>query len=265
MLILFLLSATGFSLIPPVCSIGVNPFSPGAPDTFFWAVFSSEMVRASFGTHPPEVVPEQPQELLPGHWSRPDITGGLYGQVVHIGEVAGHRSKELASQAKGGRSNRAVVVLWDYDAGCDLTPFGDGAPWGVVGDTAYFVARLRDRAEWADDLPTFDAYWGGEMIYPFAATKHGREFQEYMRASRAEPQSPIQEERELTARQAFQLVRALPSACDYVKGRFWARLRLRWHMWKWAEFRDYYPADRIFRNHERLRDEENPGLKQRCE
>lgn len=257
MQVLTLFSAAALGLVPPLCSTAVNPFSPGPSETFFWGVFTDEMVEAPPGDHP--------LDLDTGHWSVPDSARAVYGQVVHIGDIAGYRSPELRRESEAGGRIRAVVVLWDYDAGCEPTRFGNGTPWGVVKDTAYFRATLRDPSEWAGGVPTFDAYWAGETIYPFTATQHGREFREYARSQWGEAEASTEEEKHLSPVQAFRLVRALPASCEYIRSRFLARMRLRWVMWRWKEFEDHDPADRIFKYHRSLRDGETEYLKRWCE
>lgn len=255
--VLALASVTLLGMVPPVCSIEVNPFAPGRSETFFWGVFSDEMLEAPPGDHSLRVEP--------GHWSVPDSGSAVYGQVVYVGEVAGYASAELRRTAGDSGPIRAAVVLWDYDAGCEPIRFGNGSPWGVVGDTAYFRATLRDSSQWADGVPTFDAYWAGGTIYPFTATEHGREFREHVRSGWGEIEPEDREEKHLTPVQAFRLVQALPGSCDYVSRAFVARMRLRWVLWRWKEFEGYYPADRIFGYHRELSAGENELLKRWCE
>lgn len=255
--ILTLISAALLGLTRPFCSIAVNPFSPGPSETYFWGVFSDEMVEAPPGDHP--------LGMEPGHWSTPDSGNVVYGQVVYIGEVAGHRASELRRNLGDRGYIRAVVVLWDYDAACEPTRFGNGTPWGIVGDSAYFRATLRERSEWVGELPTFDVYWAGEGIYPFTATKHGREFQAYLREEWDNTELAREEKGRLTAAQAFRLVRALPDRCAYLRSPLIAKVRLWWVMWRWREVRDYYPAGQILEQHRKLRDRENTYLKGWCE
>lgn len=228
---------------PHRCSIGVNPFTPGPRESYFWAVFSSEL---RLDTSLP-----QPSAALPGHWTSADTSASHFGQVVHIGGFGGAGR----SWFEGGGQLRipriSILVLWDYDAGCDPTPFLGRRPWGIPGDTAYFRAVPRTRNLWIGNTPTFDVYWGGQTVYPFRATHSGRELASYLREEVPDWSDPW-ESAHLTASDAFQLVSELPSPCDYIVDESAARRRLALAQAKWLSRVEVWPVESMLETHQSL-------------
>lgn len=230
------------TLIAPVhrCSIEVNPFAPGPRESYFWAVFSSDL---RLDTSLPSRLPR-----LPGHWSSADSSASHFGQVVQIGGFGGAGRSWFEGGGPLRIPRRAIVVLWDYDAGCDPTPFLGRRPWGIPGDTAYFRAVPRTRNLWVGNTPTFDVYWGGQTVYPFRATYSGRELARYMREEVPDWSDPF-ESPHLTAVDAFRLVSELPSPCDYVVDQRAARLRLDGAQAEWSSRIEERPVKSVFQTH----------------
>lgn len=236
---------------PPVCSIEVNPFSVGSSDTYFWGVFGSETVQAPAAGHP--------VTQRPGHYSVPDTTPDVWGQIVYVHDAAGEGAGQLALDDSRSWTSAAVVVLWDYDAGCEPTPFDGPEPWGFSGASAYFLVSPRDREDWAYGLPTFDAYYAGQTIYPFAATRHGLESIQARREFWEEHGDPLPEPPRLSPQEVFELLQVLPFPCDYVHDLESASNRLREAIFDWSTKVTYRPADRIFEKHVDWRDHAGPA------
>lgn len=225
------------------CSIEVYPFTPGPRESYFWAVFTDHLM---FDRRFP---PGRP--LLPGHWSSPDTMRSHFGQVVNVGGFGGAGRSWFGGGGILRTSTRAVVVLWDYDAGCDPTPFVGRRLWGVPGDTAYFRASPRPRMLWIQNTPTFDVYWGGEAVRPHSATFSGREREEHLR--RDMPQSAeLRSGDRLTALEGFELVFSLPGLCDYFTERDRAVARLRAVKQAWMPRLSDYAVESALRVHDRL-------------
>jgi hypothetical protein len=205
MLSVLLAAIMGFHPGTLRCSISVHPLTPHPGATYFVVAFSPEMVEVPPGDHP--------LGMEYGHWSAPDSVTAVYGQIVAVMASGGPGSNTLKRRFFNPRPSTAVLVLWDYDAGCDPTRFGSGGnPWGIPGDTAYIRAILRDSAEWAAGLPTFDIYYAGEGILPFTATFHGHEIHEYLDSIRAESGTPPYVVESLSPRQASSTLTSPTSA-----------------------------------------------------
>jgi hypothetical protein len=78
----------------------------------------------------------------------------IVGQLVAISHVSGVAAAFVRSAA--GRSRHAILVPWDHDPGCQPIPWVGEARWMPIGETGFVAARLRPRARWVDDIPTFD-------------------------------------------------------------------------------------------------------------
>jgi hypothetical protein len=135
----------------------------------------------------------------PGHWGR----GGerqIYGQVIQVERFGGADSTTLAL-AFGERSiAQAVIVPWDYDPSCRTTIRSRSAQWVPLGVPGMFTVRLRPESEWADGLPTFDAFMADLEPYPLGVL-----FQRGYRGTEALRTRPS-----LSAAEYFELYRALP-------------------------------------------------------
>lgn len=86
--------------------------------------------------------------LYPGHHG-PVYDRPIYGQIMRVDSALG----------PGARStSRVVLVPWDYDAGCNATPWGNSFVWRRPGASGLYSATLRDSAYWAGGLPTYDVF-----------------------------------------------------------------------------------------------------------
>ena len=117
-----------------------------------------------------------------------------------------------------------MLVLWDYDAGCSVTRYGGPLPLGVVGDTVFVRARLRDESEWVDGLPTYDSFWAGAHVYETASLTAWRDW--ILEIQREFSAPPWEREVRMSPREVFALVASLPQPCDYVWNRSAAATQL---------------------------------------
>lgn len=90
--------------------------------------------------------------------------GPVYGQVVRVERLSPAASPELraALERAGGR---VVLVPWDYMADCSPIQRRSGARWLADGASGLFEMRLRERAHWANDIPTLDVV--GIQFWPY--------------------------------------------------------------------------------------------------
>lgn len=75
------------------------------------------------------------------------------GQVLVVDRVAG-----IETPAEVVPGSRVVVVLRERGADCVLRPRRGPAAFLEPGARRFVSARLLDRREWLDDLPTFEAH-----------------------------------------------------------------------------------------------------------
>ncbi len=59
----------------------------------------------------------------------------------------------------------AVLVPWDYDAGCEPVPWSRSAHWLSSTDTLLVSATRRDTAHWAGGIPTYDVTAVPQSVY----------------------------------------------------------------------------------------------------
>lgn len=136
------------------------PFPPvrnrGA--TYFVATTLADTVLAGEGrVHP---------DSNEGHWGAGEAHA-VYGQVVRIDTLGGANEAELFRLLEQRRSRDVVVVPWDYDPACRPTYWSSSARWIDPGLVGLYVVRLRDKSEWADGRPTFDAFAAAFTPYPY--------------------------------------------------------------------------------------------------
>lgn len=80
-----------------------------------------------------------------------DTAGG--GQVLVVDRVAG-----IETPAEVVPGSRVAVVLRERDSDCALRPRRGPAAFLEPGARRFVSARLLDRREWLEDLPTFEAH-----------------------------------------------------------------------------------------------------------
>jgi hypothetical protein len=90
--------------------------------------------------------------VAPGH-SGPASDRTVYGLVLDVERVAGPARAQLPANA-----TRAIIVPWDYEAGCTPVPYALSARWVEAGLRGVFRAELRPRAAWANGIPTLDVF-----------------------------------------------------------------------------------------------------------
>ena len=132
------------------CSKG--PFSPlrSPGEIAFMGVASADTVFAGAG----DVV------WAPGR--QPERA--VYGLIVSAEQLTQHARRALPPN-----TTRFVVVPWDYRMDCEpVQKFGTAA-WIPAGTRGIFVAKLRDRKDWANDLPTLDVHRPDVTPYAYGA------------------------------------------------------------------------------------------------
>ncbi|MEX2530923.1 MAG: hypothetical protein WD960_09125 [Gemmatimonadota bacterium] len=248
MLVLTYLAAFAFGIGSPLCTMDFFPLSKHPELTYFWGTFGTEMLAASPGDRS---LPFERRE-----WAMPYSLDGLVGQEFALEAVAGRDSEILrALDGFDGEEGprRVVLVLWDYDPGCAPIPFKDGERLGIPGESVFAKGLLRERDLWSQGLPTFDLFFGGQHVYPFAATKHGRESAESLQRSRAERGDTLPPPPHLAASEAFELVHSLPERCEYATYPGITSARLDQLTETWAAKRDHAGVDRLLATHQRWR------------
>lgn len=251
--IVIALLATG-AATSGLCSVGINPFGVGPRESYFWGTFTDRVVFAGDA---------RLLSSLPGHWSMADSIDSVWGQVVRVRGFGGEGRRWFGGGGNLANPQDAIVVLWDYDAGCEPIPSSGPRPWGIPGDTAFFRVTPRTRNLWVNGTPTFDAYWAGEALYPFGATVHGREFQDHLRREFPDWVRPA-DSQVLTAVEAFNLLRALPEVCDYTRESATANARLRYVERQWQHRASDYAVQAIFNAHRALSRAGDRHLKDAC-
>ncbi len=97
--------------------------------------------------------------VAPGH-SGPASNRDIYGLELDVEAIAGPARALLPR-----RTTRAIVVPWDYDAGCRPVPFAPSVRWVSAGVRGVFRAELRPRSGWIDGVPTLDLFTPGTEPY----------------------------------------------------------------------------------------------------
>ena len=145
---------------PPVvpCSKVPIPVGRDSGATYFVGSATSDTLHAGVG----EV--RVGQDGGGGHWG-PTKPRQVYGQVVEIGRLAGRGDSllERAFRATGRRS--AIIVPWDYDAGCAPVFWGTSARWIETEQPGFFILELRPERHWVGGIPVFDAF--SPDLYPY--------------------------------------------------------------------------------------------------
>jgi hypothetical protein len=84
----------------------------------------------------------------PGHHG-PVYDRPIYGQVMRVDSALG----------PGARTgSRVVLVPWDYDSMCNEVPWGSSFLWRRPTARGLYTAVVRDSADWAGGLPTYDVF-----------------------------------------------------------------------------------------------------------
>jgi hypothetical protein len=97
-----------------------------------------------------------------GHFGR-SKSHPIYGQFVRVSRTGG------AGLGADVRSlDTVVVVPWDYDPACKPIPWSRTSAWLPPRGVQFFSVRLRDRANWYQQYPTFDAFAPENAAYPGA-------------------------------------------------------------------------------------------------
>ncbi len=135
------------------------------------------------------------------------------GQIFDLGGYSGSGAAVLDSALVEAGDSAVVVVLWDYDPGCNPTSWSGSAQWAVVGYPTFLTVTLRPISQWAGERPTFDSFWAGMMVYPSAATKVSSDSAVALDTLRL----PFSEvfPNALSPEEVFRLLRALPELCDW--------------------------------------------------
>ncbi|HKG92329.1 MAG TPA: hypothetical protein VKA84_10575 [Gemmatimonadaceae bacterium] len=163
-----------------------------------------------------------------------------YGQVVLLERVAGSGSDTLQPLLARGQ-RRAVVVNWRYGSPCwPQVRVPTESARILEPDTATFLAAaLRPRAQWAEGMPTFDVFEGGEP-YPhwFERLARASSFGHWTDARRNRPWLTPAEY--LTLYQSLPVDEPLPVTPDRFSSLFaWERTH--------RDLARRFPADRILR------------------
>lgn len=187
------------------CTIGPSPFSRWLGSSYVFGTFEDEVVRAT-----PGVVNSSG---LGGHMTRPPPDGSIFGQRLRVASAGGWGADEL-DRLPSRDPQSVIVVIWDFDASCAPTAYGGPLPMGIPGEDALVVGRLRDPEQWVGGTPTIDTFWGGAMLYPITALVQGRENAEW--AAQQWPPIPWEDEGELSAQEALELMETLPVPCQEI-------------------------------------------------
>lgn len=187
----------------PFCSISVSPFGLTLGGTYFLGSFSERVVEATPG-------PINPTGL-PGHVASPTNGETIWGQHMRV-TAAGGWSADAIHDGSRSLGQEVVLVLWDYDPSCSVTQYTGTVPFGIPGEEALVLGRLRDPDQWVDGIPTLDTFWGGGLVYPMAVLSEERDFLEWVQS---EYPSPRWEEQEsLSPAEAFELMTKMPEPCE---------------------------------------------------
>lgn len=132
----------------------------------------------------------------------------VFGQVFRLDRIGGDVPRELAAVRAGGHTE---VVLVPHATHCrDVTPWFGSARWTAPGSQIVSDVTLRPRDQWIGARPTFDVDPNHDA-YPRA----------YRRGDVDSPR--------MTAVQAFELVRVLPTSAEVQRDALDAyRPLLRW-------------------------------------
>ena len=174
------------------CTIAFDPLLVTSSTTFLLGTPRSDSLYAGNGLVEPTGTG--------GHLTPSIPDRSVYGQMFELEAIGGSGATEvsrtLGEWVPPWREERVAVVVWDYDAGCDPSKWGESFVWAPLGSASVLLAMLRPETHWArPDIPTFDAFYGGRL-YP------GREL-------------PTHSGGWLPARTVFNLLRSLPDVCAY--------------------------------------------------
>ena len=239
----------------PMCSISVRPFHPAPTSTYFLGVALEDTMVAG----------EDTVRLTgaPGEWGWARRRRPVMGQLIELRGVGGAGASLIKSVVHPSTSTAALVVLWDYDSGCQATQWGRSARWAVVGSELFVEAILRPQNKWVAGHPTFDTFFAGQLAYPSSAVRVYRELQNRL-DSTAGHSAPASDW--LSAAQVFDLVDRLPAECDWYRQPQEAAARLATVKKERAAWLTHYPADGIIRVHENRADNptSDPYLRHLC-
>ena len=238
-----------------LCSVEINPFAVPPRDSYFWATFTDRLAFA--GTLSSYGIP------LSDAWGMSDSTEAVWGQVVRIGGFGGEGRRWFGSGNTSVEPRTAIVVFWSYDAGCEPVLLPGKEAWGIPGVTAFFRATPRSKNLWVDGLPTFDAFWAGQTVYPFEATVQGAESQQWARRESLVRASPA-DSSVLGAIEAFNLLSSLPATCDYIRDSALATSRLASVQRQWQHRSSDPVVQQILGFHASLSKGGNRYLKEAC-
>ena len=93
-----------------------------------------------------------------GYWYRSWLPFGgrsIHGQVVRVERLSPSADPALAEAVRRS-GGRIVVVPWAYSTTCRRMRWERSARWLAPDTRGLFGASLRDRAHWADGVPTVD-------------------------------------------------------------------------------------------------------------
>jgi hypothetical protein len=228
------------------CTVEVTPFTRGPESTYLWGLPLSDTAFAGSGS--------VEYTLLPGSDTM------IFGQLIEVREFAGAGTTMLDSVFSATARREVVVVLWDYDAGCNPARPSLPQQWALVGYPVYLTLELRSHDLWADGRPTFDSFWGGQLVYPWGALKT---MSDSALKARTLPEGldtlppilrdvfadttflrPFSEAfpDALSASEVFEIVTALPSVCDWYHDSAEASRRVRQVWDKYADLLARYPG-----------------------
>lgn len=134
------------------CSLSEFPLAQGPGSAFLIVTTRADTVESG----PADV------EFAWGYSAdQPEEPRAIYGQVADVERIGGAAARGLDPSVR-----RVVLVPWGYRADCTTTAWSSSARWVEPGTRGVFTAALRDRAHWADGLPTFDIYTPYTQPYP---------------------------------------------------------------------------------------------------
>src|SRR5262245_1319232 len=207
-----------------LCSISVSPAPPIRPEeTYILATALPETVQVG-----PGAIRLRGE---PGHvgYSR---ASAIYGQLFQLDGIGADLSHGSDS-AFVARQPRAVIVIWDYDAGCAPTAWGLSAQFVSTGQQAFPLVERRPRSNSPRDVPVFDDQFASQLVYPRNALTMAESLGVW--------------EGTLTAKELFDLTEALPPLCLWLHDPDSAARQLEAAKTRYPSLINRYPGDNSVR------------------
>lgn len=94
----------------------------------------------------------------------------VYGQIVRLERAAGAGTARIGDMMSGGDLH-AVLVPWNYSAGCTPVVWQGTAQWTTPDSTAVYLAQLRPDSLWASGMPTFDVLFAEATTFAYSPAR----------------------------------------------------------------------------------------------